>query len=49
MTYTKPEVINVMEAQAAIQHSSDKSFPMYIDADPRLGDTAVSPAYEADE
>jgi hypothetical protein len=49
MTYNKPEVVNVMEAQPAIQHSSVKTFPMYTDADPNLGPTAVSPAYEADE
>ena len=49
MTYSKPEITNTTEAQAAIQHSSDKSFPNAIDANPNLGDTAVSPAYESDE
>jgi hypothetical protein len=49
MKYSKPEVTSVTDAQAAIQHSSDKRVPMYIDANPILGDTATFPAYEADE
>lgn len=47
--YSKPEITSVMQAQAAIQRSSDKAFPMYVDANPLLGNSATSPAYEADE
>ncbi len=49
MRYSKPEITSVMQAQAAIQRSSDKAFPMYVDANPLLGNSATSPAYEADE
>jgi hypothetical protein len=49
MRYSKPEITNVMQAQAAIQHSSDKSVWKFVDANPILGNTATSPAYEADE
>ena len=48
MTYSKPEVTNTTEAQAAIQHNSEKG-SMYVDGIPDLPNTAVSPAYEADE
>jgi hypothetical protein len=48
MTYSKPEVTSMTKAHAAIQRSSEKG-GIHLDADPNLGDTAVSPAYEADE
>lgn len=49
MKYSKPVITNVVDASAAIQSSTDKSAPMFVDANPILGYTATSPAYEADE
>jgi hypothetical protein len=48
MTYSKPEITSLAQAAIAVRGSSVKG-SIYADADPRLGNTATSPAYEADE
>lgn len=49
MRYEKPEVLSSVPAKFAIAMSSDKRFPGAQDINPDLGDSATSPAYEADE
>ena len=48
MKYSKPTIAWIADAKTAIQNSEHKG-NMFIDANPVLGDTATSAAYEADE
>lgn len=49
MRYEKPAVVACAHAKESIAFSCDKTIPIFIDCNPILGDTATSPAYEADE